>query len=62
MTGGKTKDGGSIVGGSVFYSDTTTTTTVEVHRTATGDGQTNSDVEKLNKELEVCDIVFVRRF
>ena len=45
LTGGRTKDGGNIVGASVFYSGDT-----EVQF----DTHTNDDLDKLDQELKVC--------
>lgn len=45
MTGGRTRDGGSIVGASVFYSN--------VPEEQEQQPETKDEVEKLNKELKV---------
>ena len=46
LTGGKTRDGGSVVGGSVFYS-----CSPELEHD--GSPASKDDVEKLNQELKV---------
>ena len=49
LSGGKTRDGGSVVGASVFYSDPPLT-----NKTA------KDDVEKLDQELKVvCSYNFI---
>ena len=45
LSGGKTRDGGSVVGASVFYSNTSTDETNE--------GGDKDDIEKLDQELKV---------
>ena len=46
MTGGKTKDGGCIVGASVFYENPPESETKKPNR--------KDDVDKLDDELKVC--------
>ena len=52
LTGGKTKDGGSIVGASVFYENPPES---EINKK--GDGK--DDVEKLDDELQVIYCTFL---
>ena len=52
LTGGKTKDGGSIVGASVFYENPP-----EPEINKKGDGK--DDVEKLDDELQVIYCTFL---
>ena len=55
LTGGKTKDGGSIVGASVFYENPPES---EINKK--GDGK--DDVEKLDDELQVLCCVMIGNF
>ena len=50
MTGGRTRDGGSIVGASIFYSDPASPPT-SPHNTHLGDPD---DVDRLEAELKVA--------
>ena len=48
VTGSRTRDGGSIVGTSVFYSEPTDDVTASTPPTV------SDEVERLNQELQVC--------
>lgn len=54
LTGGRTKDGGSIVGASVFYSNPPSE---ELEKRK----ETKDEIEKLNEELKVCKMyIFIK--
>lgn len=55
LTGGRTQDGGSIVGASVFYSNPT-------EETIDNKNLPNDEVEKLDRELKVVYYWWLSRY